>query len=110
MCCSGAGFLFQRYQGAKVWCDAAGVSEVGNMAYMTRLGLWGPGSAFPRCACLPHREGAVIALGRKTALLLAIAVLHSHDRLCGERLPGLGQCRAEQQQLAGTCLKLASQM
>eukprot|EP00891_Asterochloris_glomerata_P001845 jgi/Astpho2/1845/e_gw1.00038.339.1_t len=31
-----------------VWCDAAGVSEVGNMAYMTRLGLWGPGSAFPR--------------------------------------------------------------
>ena len=26
----------------------AGVSmQVGNMAYMTRLGLWGPGSAFP---------------------------------------------------------------
>ena len=26
--------------------SATGVSEVGNMAYMTRLGLWGPGSAF----------------------------------------------------------------
>ncbi|KAK9814268.1 hypothetical protein WJX72_003136 [[Myrmecia] bisecta] len=29
-----------------VYCSATGVSEVGNMAYMTRLGLWGPGSAF----------------------------------------------------------------
>ena len=30
-----------------VYCSATGVSEVGNMAYMTRLGLWGSGSAFP---------------------------------------------------------------
>ncbi|GAB4817714.1 hypothetical protein N2152v2_004760 [Parachlorella kessleri] len=30
-----------------VYCSATGVSEVGNMAYMTRLGLWGTGSAFP---------------------------------------------------------------
>lgn len=30
-----------------VYCSATGVSEVGNMAYMTRLGLWGIGSAFP---------------------------------------------------------------
>lgn len=29
-----------------LYCSATGVSEVGNMAYMTRLGLWGPGSAF----------------------------------------------------------------
>ncbi|KAK9855114.1 hypothetical protein WJX84_007868 [Apatococcus fuscideae] len=29
-----------------VYCSATGVSEVGNMAYMSRLGLWGPGSAF----------------------------------------------------------------
>lgn len=29
-----------------VYCSATGVSEVGNMAYMTRLGLWGAGSAF----------------------------------------------------------------
>lgn len=28
-------------------CSATGVSEVQNMAYMERLGLWGPGSAFP---------------------------------------------------------------
>lgn len=28
-------------------CSATGVSEVQNMAYMDRLGLWGPGSAFP---------------------------------------------------------------
>ena len=30
-----------------VYCSATGVSEVGNMAYMARLGLWGAGSAFP---------------------------------------------------------------
>ena len=30
-----------------LYCSATGVSEVGNMAYMVRLGLWGPGSAFP---------------------------------------------------------------
>ncbi|KAK9915021.1 hypothetical protein WJX75_003704 [Coccomyxa subellipsoidea] len=29
-----------------VYCSATGVSEVGNMAFMTRLGLWGPGSPF----------------------------------------------------------------
>ena len=28
-----------------VYCSATGVSEVGNMAYMTRLGLWGSGRA-----------------------------------------------------------------
>ena len=26
-----------------LYCSATGVSEVGNLAYMTRLGLWGPG-------------------------------------------------------------------
>jgi hypothetical protein len=30
-----------------VYCSATGVSEVGNMAYMRRLGLFGPGSSFP---------------------------------------------------------------
>lgn len=30
-----------------VYCSATGVSEVGHMAYMERMGLWGPGSAFP---------------------------------------------------------------
>ncbi|KAL4431062.1 hypothetical protein ABPG75_006318 [Micractinium tetrahymenae] len=30
-----------------VYCSATGVSEVGNLAYMERLGLWGPGAAFP---------------------------------------------------------------
>jgi hypothetical protein len=30
-----------------VYCSATGVSEVGNMAYLTRLGLFGAGSAFP---------------------------------------------------------------
>lgn len=29
-----------------VYCSATGVSEVGNMAYMTRLGLWGSGRAW----------------------------------------------------------------
>ncbi|KAI7844526.1 hypothetical protein COHA_001884 [Chlorella ohadii] len=29
-----------------VYCSATGVSEVGNLAYMERLGLWGPGAAF----------------------------------------------------------------
>ena len=29
-----------------LYCSATGVSEVGNMAYMTRLGLWGPGTSF----------------------------------------------------------------
>lgn len=30
-----------------VYCSATGVSEVGHMAYLERMGLWGPGSAFP---------------------------------------------------------------
>ncbi len=30
-----------------VYCSATGVSEVGNMAYMTRMGLWGAGTPFP---------------------------------------------------------------
>lgn len=29
-----------------VYCSATGISEIANMAYLTRLGLWGPGSAF----------------------------------------------------------------
>lgn len=29
-----------------VYCSATGVSEVGHMAYLERMGLWGPGSAF----------------------------------------------------------------
>ena len=30
-----------------VYCSATGASSVKNMAYMERLGLWGPGTAFP---------------------------------------------------------------
>jgi hypothetical protein len=30
-----------------VYCSATGVSEVGHMAYMERMGLWGTGSPFP---------------------------------------------------------------
>lgn len=30
-----------------VYSSATGMTEVRNMAYMTRLGLWGPGTAFP---------------------------------------------------------------
>lgn len=30
-----------------VYASATGATEVRNMAYMTRLGLWGPGTAFP---------------------------------------------------------------
>ena len=29
-----------------VYCSATGVSELRNMAFMERLGLWGPGTAF----------------------------------------------------------------
>ena len=29
-----------------VYCSATGVSEIANMAYLSRLGLWGPGAAF----------------------------------------------------------------
>ena len=29
-----------------VYCSATGASSLGNMAYMGRLGLWGPGTAF----------------------------------------------------------------
>ena len=79
------------------------------MAYMTRLGLWGPGSAFPRWGCLLHLEGAVTGLRCDAAPLLATAVLHCQDHLCGERFPGLVQCRAEPQQVTGTRLHLASQ-
>ena len=30
-----------------VYCSATGCSEAMHMAYMTRLGLWGPGTLFP---------------------------------------------------------------
>lgn len=30
-----------------IYCSATGISEPSNIAYMTRLGLWGPGSPFP---------------------------------------------------------------
>ena len=30
-----------------VYCSATGASEPANMAYMNRLGLWGPDTAFP---------------------------------------------------------------
>jgi hypothetical protein len=30
-----------------VYCSATGVSEIGNMAYMSRMGFWGAGSTFP---------------------------------------------------------------
>lgn len=33
-------------QARVVYCSATGVSEVGHMAYLERMGLWGPGSAF----------------------------------------------------------------
>lgn len=40
--------LQQRLPQARVlYCSATGVSEVGNMAYMTRMGLWGQCTAFP---------------------------------------------------------------
>lgn len=39
--------LQQRLPMARVvYCSATGVSEVANMAYMTRMGLWGPTTAF----------------------------------------------------------------
>jgi hypothetical protein len=40
--------LQQRLPAARVlYASATGVSEVGNLAYMARLGLWGPGTAWP---------------------------------------------------------------
>ena len=30
-----------------VYCSATGASEPRNMAYMSRLGIWGPGTQFP---------------------------------------------------------------
>eukprot|EP01041_Mallomonas_annulata_P007017 gene7017-14279_t len=30
-----------------VYCSATGITETKHMAYMTRLGLWGPGTSFP---------------------------------------------------------------
>ncbi|KAG2500714.1 hypothetical protein HYH03_001479 [Edaphochlamys debaryana] len=39
--------LQERLPQARVlYASATGVSEVGNMAYMSRMGLWGPGTAF----------------------------------------------------------------
>lgn len=40
-----------------VYCSATGVSEVGNMAYMTRLGLWGSGR--PCISVMNHRLSVV---------------------------------------------------
>ena len=30
-----------------VYCSATGISDIKNMAFMERLGLWGSGTAFP---------------------------------------------------------------
>lgn len=44
-------------QARVVYCSATGVSEVGHMAYLERMGLWGQGSAFPGVCCPAVRVG-----------------------------------------------------
>lgn len=33
-------------------CSATGASEARHLGYMTRMGLWGPGTAFPNVMAL----------------------------------------------------------
>jgi hypothetical protein len=42
-----------------VYCSATGVSEPSHMGYMTRLGLWGPGTPFPAGFSSNKRQGNV---------------------------------------------------
>ena len=37
-----------------VYCSATGISDVPNMAYLERLGLWGKGLAFPNFKVREH--------------------------------------------------------
>ena len=40
--------LQERLRNARVvYCSATGATEPRNLGYMSRLGLWGPGSSFP---------------------------------------------------------------
>jgi hypothetical protein len=48
-----------------VYCSATGVSEVGNMAYMTRMGLWGAGTPFAGEGSGAGCWGAPAAAGRR---------------------------------------------
>jgi hypothetical protein len=61
-----------------LYCSATGVSEVGNMAYMARMGLWGPSTSFqsfevrpplrPHLHPRPIRLSGRIRLGQQCAL------------------------------------------
>ena len=46
-----------------VYCSATGITEPANMAYMTRLGLWGPQSPFPDGFTQFHNAVTVAGIG-----------------------------------------------
>lgn len=76
-----------------VYCSATGVSEVGNMAYMERLGLWGIGSAFPNFesfldryvappCCLANQNCVRRAMPTARASLSSAVACHAVLTLC----------------------------
>ena len=46
-----------------VYCSATGITEPANMAYMTRLGLWGPRSPFPDGFTQFHNAVTIAGIG-----------------------------------------------
>lgn len=56
--------LQREIPGARVlYVSATGATEVGNLAYLTRLGFWGPGTSFPGGFVQFHNEIAAAGIG-----------------------------------------------
>lgn len=74
-------FTFQQaLPGARVvYCSATGISQPSNMGYMTRLGLWGPGTSF---SAFPNFLDAVDRGGIGMSELVAMHLRRMGGYLC----------------------------
>ena len=63
-----------------VYCSATGITEPANMAYMTRLGLWGPQTPFPDGFTQFHQ--AVTVAGTSMMELVAMELKRQGSYIC----------------------------
>jgi hypothetical protein len=70
-----------------IYASATGASDVNNLAYATRLGLWGEGTAFDRTSFIARiREGGIAAMELVARELKAMGVYTARAVLCRGRI------------------------
>jgi hypothetical protein len=70
-----------------IYASATGASDVNNLAYATRLGLWGEGTAFPdRTSFIAHPRGGIAAMELVARELKAMGVYTARAVLCRGRV------------------------